>query len=77
LDEIIGRLWSADSVCNLWVKSRGGFLINSKVVAFNLLDACLGWDKELLETQLIWRRLTLTVYARRTFVKKGNYYRDI
>jgi len=27
---------------NVWVESRGGFMINSEFVAFKLLDVCVG-----------------------------------
>jgi len=27
---------------NVWVESRGGFMLNSKFVAFKLLDVCVG-----------------------------------
>ena len=29
-------------LCNLWVERRGGFLLNSIIVPFKLLDVCLG-----------------------------------
>jgi len=43
LNESVKISWNVLSVlCNIWVERRDGFLLNSEVVPFKLLDVCLG-----------------------------------
>ena len=71
LNEFVKISWNVLSVlCNLWVEKRCGFLLNSKVVPFKLLDVCLGLRLRIIRDGMDLMRLTLIVYLGRILVRR-------
>ena len=57
-------------LCNVWVESRRGFIIDSKVVAFMLLDVCLGLGLRVCGDRIDLEEVDIESVCRKKFSKK-------
>ena len=55
---------------NVWVESRGGFMINSKFVAFKLLDVCIGLGLRVYGDRIDLEEVGVDSVCRKKFSEK-------
>ena len=55
---------------NVWVESRGGFMLNSKFVAFKLLDVCVGLGLRVYGDRIDLQEVDVDSVCRKKFSEK-------